>query len=138
MLPQTAAIRTAQPRHFVPPMRNPRPAVRAFAAGNGAESLEQSLPLMGATMSYPRNTEIFGEDEPSDYLYKVVSGSVRTYKILSDGRRQIGGFYLPGDVFGLETGKEHQFSAEAINDVTVLVVRRSIIVSLAERDCDTA
>ena len=37
------------------------------------------------------------------------------------------------DIFGLEIGKEHQFSAEAINDVTVLVVRRSAIVSLAER-----
>jgi CRP/FNR family transcriptional regulator, nitrogen fixation regulation protein len=63
---------------------------------------------------------------------------VRTYKILRDGRRQIGGFYLPGDIFGLEIGNEHQFSAEAINDATVLVVRRSAIVSLAERDCDAA
>jgi CRP-like cAMP-binding protein len=32
----------------------------------------------------------------------VISGSVRTYKILNDGRRQVGGFYLPGDIFGLE------------------------------------
>jgi CRP/FNR family transcriptional regulator, nitrogen fixation regulation protein len=138
MLPQTAAIRTAQPRHFVPSMPNPRPAVRAFAAGNGAESLEQSLPLMGATMSYPRNTEIFGEDEPSDYLYKVVSGSVRTYKILSDGRRQIGGFYLPGDVFGLESADEHTFSAEAITDTKLLVVKRSAVAALASRDAGIA
>ena len=47
---------------------------------------------------------------------KVVSGSVRTYKILSDGRRQIGGFYLPGDIFGLEFADEHTLSAEAITD----------------------
>jgi CRP/FNR family transcriptional regulator, nitrogen fixation regulation protein len=40
----------------------------------------------------------------------VTKGAVRTYRILSDGRRQIGGFYLPGDIFGLEIGKEHQFS----------------------------
>jgi CRP/FNR family transcriptional regulator, nitrogen fixation regulation protein len=57
---------------------------------------------------------------------------------LCDGRRQIGGFYLLGDIFGLEIDKEHQFSAEGIKDVTVLVVRRSAIVSLAERDCDVA
>jgi len=138
MLPQTA-IRTAQPRHFVPPMRNPRPVVaKAFATGNGAESLQESLPLMGATMSYPRNTEIFGEDEPSDYLYKVVSGSVRTYKILSDGRRQIGGFYLPGDVFGLESADEHTFSAEAITDTKLLVVKRSAVAALASRDAGIA
>ena len=60
------------------------------------------MQLMGAMMAYPRNSEIFGENEPADYLYKVLSGSVRTYKILNDGRRQIGGFYLPGDIFGLE------------------------------------
>ena len=32
-------------------------------------------------MSYPRNTEIFGENEPAEYVYKVVQGTVRTYKI---------------------------------------------------------
>ena len=64
--------------------------------------------LMGATMSYPRNTEIFGEGEPADYVYKVMSGSVRTYKILSDGRRQIGGVLPAGDIFGLQFGEEYR------------------------------
>ncbi len=65
-------------------------------------------------MPFARNSEIYGENEPADYLYKIVSGTVRTYKVLFDGRRQIGAFYLPGDIFGLETGDEHTFSAEAI------------------------
>ena len=85
------------------------------------------MQLMGAVMSYPRNTEIFGENEPADYVYKVISGSVRTYKILNDGRRQIGGFYLPGDIFGLQFADEHTFSAEAITDAKVLVVKRSAL-----------
>jgi len=97
-----------------------------------------AMETMGSQMRFGPNEEIFAETEPAEYIYKVTKGAVRTYKILSDGRRQIGGFYLPGDIFGLEVGKEHQFSAEAINDVTVMVVRRSVIVSLAERDCDTA
>ena len=71
---------------------------------------------MGAVMPFARNAEIYGENEPAEYLYKVVSGAVRSYKVLSDGRRQIGGFYLPGDVFGLEAGDEHGFSAEAVAD----------------------
>jgi CRP-like cAMP-binding protein len=94
--------------------------------------------LMGATMAYPRNSEIFGENEPADYLYKVVSGSVRTYKILSDGRRQVGGFYLPGDIFGLEFADEHTLSAEAITDSKVLVVKRSALNALAGRDASVA
>lgn len=97
-----------------------------------------ALAAMGSQMKFGPNAEIFGEGEPAEYVYKVVKGAVRTCKILSDGRRQIGGFYLPGDIFGLEIGKEHRFSAEAINAVTVMVVRRSAIVSLAERDCDAA
>jgi CRP/FNR family nitrogen fixation transcriptional regulator len=59
---------------------------------------------------------------------------VRTYKILSDGRRQIGGFYLPGDVFGLEFRDEHTFSAEAITETRVVVVKRSMLMTLAGRD----
>jgi CRP/FNR family transcriptional regulator, nitrogen fixation regulation protein len=103
-----------------------------------ADPLGQSMSLMGATMVYPRNSEIFGENEPADYLYKVVSGSVRTYKILSDGRRQVGGFYLPGDIFGLEYSGEHTLSAEAISDTKVLVVKRSTLTALAGRDASIA
>jgi CRP/FNR family transcriptional regulator, nitrogen fixation regulation protein len=94
-----------------------------------------AMEAMGSQMNFGPNEEIFGEGEPAGYVYKVVTGAVRTYRILSDGRRQIGGFYLSGDIFGLEIGKAHQLSAEAINGVTVLVVRRSAVVSLAERDC---
>jgi CRP-like cAMP-binding protein len=96
------------------------------------------MELMGSQMRFGSNEEIYGENEPAEYVYKVIKGAVRTYRILCDGRRQIGGFYLPGDIFGLEIGKEHQFSAEAIKDVTVLVIRRSAVVSLAERDSKAA
>jgi CRP/FNR family nitrogen fixation transcriptional regulator len=105
---------------------------------DAASSLNQQMQLMGAVISYPRNSEIFGEDEPADYLYKVVSGSVRTSKILSDGRRQIGGFYLPGDIFGLEFANMHTLSAEAVSDTKVLVVKRSAFNALAERDAAIA
>ncbi len=96
------------------------------------------LTIMGSQMTFGPNEEIFGEGEPAEYLYKVTKGAVRTCKILSDGRRQIGAFCLPGDIFGLEIGGEHQFSAEAINDTTVMVIRRSAAVSLAARDCEAA
>ena len=110
-----------------------RPA-RAPNPSEKAGPLAQYMQLAGATMSYARNAEIFGENEPSDYVYSVISGSVRTYKILSDGRRQISGFYLPGDVFGLEFGDDHAFSAEAITESKVVVVKRGALNALAERD----
>jgi CRP/FNR family transcriptional regulator, nitrogen fixation regulation protein len=97
-----------------------------------------TVELMGALVPFARNAEIYGENEPADYLYKVVSGAVRTYKVLVDGRRQIGGFYLPGDMFGLETGAEHAFSAEAIADCKIMVIKRSTVVALAATNGDVA
>jgi CRP-like cAMP-binding protein len=108
------------------------------AERSNTDSLGQSMHLMGATMAYPRDSEIFGENEPADYLYKVLTGTVRTYKILSDGRRQVGGFYLPGDIFGLEFAEEHTLSAEAVGDAKVLVVKRSALTALASRDPSVA
>jgi CRP/FNR family nitrogen fixation transcriptional regulator len=97
-----------------------------------------TIEMMGAPMPFARNAEIYGENEPAEYLYKVVSGAVRTYKVLNDGRRQIGAFYLPGDIFGLEVGDMHTFSAEAIVASKVLVIKRSILVTLAARDNEVA
>ena len=97
-----------------------------------------TIELMGALVPFARNSEIYGENEPAEYLYKVVGGAVRTYKVLVDGRRQIGGFYLPGDMFGLETGDEHTFSAEAITGCKIIVIKRSSVVALAARDNDVA
>jgi CRP/FNR family transcriptional regulator, nitrogen fixation regulation protein len=133
MLAQTAthteSSRPAISTHRVSPAQNH--AVSGLAKQN---PLIEAMHMMGATMSFPSETEIFGEGEAADYAYQVVSGGVRTYKILSDGRRQIGGFYLPGDVFGLEFRDEHTFSAEAITDTRVVVVKRSMLMTLAGRD----
>ena len=94
--------------------------------------------LTGATMSFGRNVEIYGEDEAAEFVYQVVSGAVRTYKVLADGRRQIASFYLPGDMFGIETGDSHAFSAEAIVNSKVLVIKRTRVAELAARDSNVS
>jgi CRP-like cAMP-binding protein len=127
MLAQTSL----QPATARPQQVRPAPAA-------ATKSFQSSIELMGAPMPFSRNAEIYGENEPAEYVYKVISGTVRTYKVLNDGRRQIGAFYLPGDVFGLEIGEEHTFSAEAIVDSKVLVVKRSSLVALAARDNEVA
>jgi len=103
-----------------------------------SHALTGQIELMGATMPFTRNAEIYGENERAEYLYKLLSGSVRTYKVLNDGRRQIGAFYLPGDLFGLEVGENHMVSAEAIVDCKVLVIKRSSLIGLAMRDPEIA
>ena len=74
--------------------------------------------------SYERDEQIFGESEPADYVYQVTLGAVRSYKLLLDGRRQIGAFHLVGDIFGLENASVHHFTAEAIDRTKVRLVKR--------------
>jgi len=89
---------------------------------------------IGISMTFRGNTEIYGENEPAEYLYKVSSGAIRTFKVLSDGRRQIGAFYLPGDIFGQEVGNEHKSSAEAVVDSNIVAINRGALAALAARD----
>jgi CRP/FNR family nitrogen fixation transcriptional regulator len=94
------------------------PASDQFSAVTGQAG------LIATEFSYKKEEEIYGEDEPAEYVYQVISGAVRSYKLLSDGRRQIGAFHLPGNVFGLESGTVHRLAAEAIIDTTVRLVKR--------------
>jgi CRP/FNR family transcriptional regulator, nitrogen fixation regulation protein len=88
--------------------------------------------------TYKKGTEIYGEKEPAEYVYQVKSGAVRSYKLLSDGRRQIGAFHLASDIFGLENGSEHRFTAEAIVDTNVRLIKRQSLETVAERDAIVA
>ena len=73
---------------------------------------------------YSQGAQIFRNGEVPEYIYQIREGAVRSYKLLSDGRRQIGAFHLPGDIFGVEIESVHRFTAEAIIDTTVWIATR--------------
>src|ERR1700759_5772281 len=100
-------------------------------------SLQQNEIIL-SEFKYRRGSDISGEADPADYVYQVIDGAVRSYKLLSDGRRQIGAFHLAGDVFGLENGEAHRFTAEAIIDTTVRLAKRASLASVAEQDTTVA
>ena len=97
---------------------------------------QPAAPEAGVRMHYGRDEEIFGEGEASRYVYRVISGAVRTYRVLSDGRRQIVEFQTPGDVFGLDGQERHALSAEAVRETTLQVMRRDVF--LHEQGAETA
>ena len=94
--------------------------------------------VIATEFSYRKDEEIYGEGEPTEYVYQVIRGAVRTYKLLNDGRRQIGAFHLPGDVFGLDPASSHRLTAEAISDTTVRLVKRRSLESAAGSDVRVA
>jgi CRP/FNR family nitrogen fixation transcriptional regulator len=99
---------------------------------------ETAAPAVGSVRSYVKDEEIFAEGDRAAYVYKVLSGVVRTSKLLRDGRRQIDAFHLAGDIFGIEAGDEYRFCAEAIGDCVVIAYRRSNLGALMGKDTQLA
>src|SRR5271156_1470402 len=101
----------------------------------GLSAADAAQSRIGASeFSYKKGVEIYGEKEPAEYVYQVTSGAVRTYKLLSDGRRPIRAFHLIGHLFGLGNNKPHRSTAEAIVDTTLRLVKRRSLESVAESD----
>src|SRR3954454_3752925 len=94
--------------------------------------------LVSVTYNVRGGEEIFGEGEDAQFVYKLVRGSVRVCKMLTDGQRHISCFHVPGDVFGLERTPAHRMGAEALEDSQVLMFRRSQVERLIASDLDAA
>ena len=69
---------------------------RAEKLGRRRRTHAGTIDMIGAVMPFARNAEIYGENDRVEYLYRVLKGSVRTCKVLRDGRRQIAGFLSAG------------------------------------------
>ena len=72
---------------------------------------------------------LLSEGAHSSHLYTVLSGWAFRYKLLTDGRRQILNYMLPGDLLGLQgsiTG-EMDHSVEALSTLVLCVFQRDRI-----------
>ena len=72
------------------------PRVMSAEPADQFSAIARCSGVVASEFSYRKDEEIYGEGEPSEYLYQIISGAVRTYKLLSDGRGQISAFHLPG------------------------------------------
>ena len=97
-----------------------------------ADPVAMALQSIGTVLKFKRNAAVFNEGDPARHVYKVISGAIRTCRVLMDGRRQIADFTLPGDFFGLDWQGEHGFTAEAIADAVVVSYPRSQLELIAE------
>jgi CRP/FNR family nitrogen fixation transcriptional regulator len=103
-----------------------------------AQSHDPFIQRIGLVRSYPCKSEIIREDDPANRVYEVICGTICTCKMLREGRRQIAGFYFPGDVFGFEHVGKHSLAAQAVTDAEVRVVRKQELTALASSDPEFA
>jgi len=91
------------------------------------------LDRFGTVQSLRRDEILFHECDPAECYFKVVSGAIRSSRLLADGRRHISDFFLPGDFIGLDAGTNYRFSAEVMTDTTVVRYARRKIEALASQ-----
>jgi CRP/FNR family transcriptional regulator, nitrogen fixation regulation protein len=81
-----------------------------------------------------RDGDIIAQGGRAEYCFQIVTGCVRTVRLLEDGRRQVGEFLLPGDIFGWEMAGAHEFAAEAVTPATLRRFRLGAIEERADED----
>lgn len=90
-----------------------------------------SIQCVGIVRSYARKREIVHENDPANFVYEVISGTICASKMLREGRRQISGFYFPGDIFGLENAEKHNVAAQAITNAEIRIFEKRALSALA-------
>ena len=79
----------------------------------------QRLAEIVQSQRVPAHHTLFSEGDTAQNMYNVTSGSVKLYKLLPDGRRQITGFLFSGDFLGLSVDARYAYTAETVTATTV-------------------
>jgi len=77
---------------------------------------------------------VFAEGDPTTHVYRVETGAVALYKVLTDGRRQVMGFACAGDLVGLGAQDEHAMNAQAIKPTRLRCLSVSALRRFADHD----
>ncbi len=89
---------------------------------------------VGAVITLRRDETLFRAGDTADFYFKVLRGAVRTCRLLADGRRHIGEFFLPGDFIGLDAAETYPVVAEAITETTLIRYSRRKVDALAAEE----
>ncbi|HYE00209.1 MAG TPA: helix-turn-helix domain-containing protein [Alphaproteobacteria bacterium] len=110
------------------------PAALARPLRDAPAPAAPTLDALARTVALARDATLFAEGDDADFVYVVVSGTIRIHKTLPDGRRQITGFLGAGDFLGLSAGESHVYSAEAVTAASVKRIDRSRFEAVAATD----
>lgn len=93
----------------------------------------QEMETMSHAGRYAAREVLVSQGTAADNVFTVTEGVVRLYRLLSDGRRQVLGFALPGDFLGLSLFDVYGFSADAVTDTNVCRFPRKSFVSYVDQ-----
>ncbi len=90
---------------------------------------------------YKKKEVLFHESDPTNFLYLVHSGRIKTYKLNEDFKEYITGLFKAGDYFGyiaLLKDMEHPETAVAIEDSEIIKIHKDDFLSLIYNNREVA
>jgi CRP/FNR family transcriptional regulator len=103
-----------------------------FCAPLDQQELHQLTSIVSSIELVPGDP-LFDEGEPAEYMFNVTAGTMKIYKLLPDGRRQVTGFLFAGDFLGLANNETYAYSAEAVTHVALCRFPRRKLEHLLEQ-----
>ena len=99
---------------------------REFNICQAPDTVQQDkLFALATRLQFGKRDRLFAAGDPARHVYNLTEGTVSVSRSLTDGRRQILGFLLPGDFLGLEPGESHRCDAEALTEAKVCRFERT-------------
>ncbi len=116
-----------------PPFPRCIPSELFGAIGLTAKELERVQKLIFVPRSVKKGERLFRHGQPFQDIYAVRSGGFKSCIRSSQGREQVIGFHLPGDLLGLQgiASERHTCEVSAIEDAEVCTMPFEHVESLA-------
>lgn len=101
--------------------------------GMSQQDLAKMDTLVQERVRVHKGETLYRMGEPLSAVYAIRFGTLKTHVTMEDGRTQITGFHLPGEVIGLDglSEMQHASDATALEDTEVCVVRFDDLQSLS-------
>jgi len=106
-----------------------------FANGLLESDLKRLDDLVDRKPSLTKGELLFGSGDSFSSLYAVRAGAIKVYSFDENHLEVIHGFYLPGDIVGMEAlaFQNHQFNAVALDITTVCEIPFNQLTNLASQ-----
>lgn len=101
-----------------------RVSTLCLPGGLSEDDLQPLDSLLLTTKRVAAGQSVFAEGDPFRFIYAVRSGTCKTAMLRSDGREQVTGFHMAGEVMGLEglAHGTHRITATALEEGEVCLI----------------
>lgn len=82
--------------------------------------------------AFPAKTILFEQGQKAEFVFSVSEGTIRLFRLLPDGRRQILGFAIKGDFLGVALDDAYDATAESVEPVRVCRIPRPAFVQMVD------